>query len=234
MDKILKKAKIEPNPNIIAAATDARSASSKRTSNIIFGVILIIIGILFLFSTLAFISLIASQSFGGLSIFLLFMVVFLGLFGYGSIRIGMLLISSKSDWFLILYGDHLLYKYRNEDDSFTEIKIPLDYIEKCFILLKYREGPNGRGSMSYSYYISTHFQYLKDGEKQFISLYQMDGYAGIDETLRFLQDSKDVPVYYATGDQDVRGFPRDKTILKSADEIEFSGTIKDYHKGILY
>ena len=230
MDQILKKAKIEPNPNIIAAATDAKSASSKRVSNIIFGVILIIVGVLFLFSVLGFISLILSQSFGGLSIFLLFMVVFFGLFGYGSIRMGMFSISSKSDWFLILYEDHLLYKYRDDDDSYRKTEIPLDLIEKCFILCKRKIQYAPKGN-STAHILSIHFQYTEDEEQQFISLYYLDGYDEMNKIITYLNKTKKAPVYYVKTFEDKFEELSDIYSLKNAEEIDFTGSLEDYHDG---
>lgn len=138
MKNISKRANIHYTSGVIGAATDIKKKSVKRTGNVIFGIILLILGMIMSLLGLSVLALLLTTPFGiatfGL-LFLLIPIVLILLFSFVAV-VGSF--SSTSNWFLVLYKNRLLYKYKEDNDdaskTYAQIELPIDEIERCYIL----------------------------------------------------------------------------------------------------
>lgn len=234
MKSILKKAGIPYTSDIVGAATDIKKKSVKRTGNLISGIIFLALGILLSFLGLAALSLLLTTPFGAATfgILFLFIPIILGLlFTYIAIVASF---STTSDWFLVLYDNSLLYKYKQEDDSsetYGQIEVPIEKIKRCYLLCEYRRGITVKGVDTSGHFMSVHILYDEDNEKKYISVYNLDGYKDISKLLNHLEKEKNIPIYYATAHQELGEELNDMESLENADLITFGGNLKDYHLG---
>ena len=217
---------------MITAATDVKNKSGKRVENIFFGCCLFLLA--FVFGCLAIVSLssIFTRTFDWGSFGFIFLFVMTICFSLVFFLLAKVSVSSKSNWFLILYRDSMLYKYR-EKDSYEEIKVPLTNIKKCYILRKRvnRLLRARHGMMKYiEFHMSVHFQYEESNELKHISLINLDGNAEVNKALRYLQKEKNIPIYFATANPVGYEIIEDIDALEEAEEIVFTGDLLDYDK----
>src|SRR5690625_3235767 len=232
MDKILKKAGLSNTSKVIGAATDVKNKSIKRMWNIFIGAMFFGLGILCLYGVLWSTTLIFTEPFGFVILGYLFGLALLALLGIFMFGAAFACFSTKSDWFLILYEDYLLYKFKSEGSTasnpYEQIKVPIKDIERCSILCEYRRDVKNTSN----YYMSVHFQYTENDEKKYISLYRLDGYQEVNQILNHLATVEDVPMFFATAHQELGEELNDIASISGADPIIFSGNLKDYNKGL--
>lgn len=234
MKSILKKAGVPYTSDVVGAATDVKKKSFKRTGNLISGIIFLALGILLSFLGLAALSLLLTTPFGAVTfgILFLFIPIVLGLLFTFIAIVGSF--STTSDWFLVLYDNSLLYKYKQDDDSsknYEQIEVAIENIKRCYILCEYRRGITVKGVDTSGHFMSIHILYDEDDEKKYISVYNLDGYKDLSKLLNHLEKEKNIPIYYATAHQELGEELNDMESLENADLITFSGNLKDYHLG---
>lgn len=233
MKEILKKAGIPYTSDIVGAATDVKKKSVKRVSNLIFGLIFFVLGIIMLFLGLFVLSLLFTTPFGGVTfgyLFLLLPITLMLLLSYVAV-VGSF--STASKWFLVLYEKYLLYKHKQDDNgkAYEQIEVPIDEIDRCYILCEYREGITVRGTNTSAHYMSIHILYNEKEGKKYISVYALDGYEDISGLINHLEKEQNIPIYYATARQGLGQELNDLESLENANLITFSGDLKDYNVG---
>lgn len=233
MKNIVIKAEIPYTSDIVGAATDVKKKSVKRVSNLIFGLIFFVLGIIMLFLGLFVLSLLFTTPFGGVTfgyLFLLLPIALMLLLSYVAV-VGSF--STASKWFLVLYEKRLLYKYKKDDNgkAYEQIEVPIDEIDRCYILCEYREGITVRGTNTSAHYMSIHILYNEKEGKKYISVYALDGYEDISGLINYLEKEQNIPIYYATARQGLGQELNDLESLGNANLITFSGDLKDYNVG---
>jgi len=212
--------------------------SGKRLEYIFWGIVLFVLGIFFAGLGLSFISLITNELYGwfGKTIFVIIGIAILGV-AYGIMRLSLFSFAGKSNWFLILYRDSVLYKYRDNKDEneFVEIKMPFNAVQKCHILrkrvkrltyLKYKR------IELVEYHLSVHLEYVDDGEQDYIHLTLPDGFNELNTLISFLQNEQGIPVYFNIAEPEGYEELKEEEALKIAEskEVDFTGDLKDYDK----
>lgn len=234
MKDILREAGIPYTSDIVGAATDVKKKSVKQASNLIFGILFLVLGIIMLFLGLFILTLIFTTPFGSATFLYLFLLLPIGLMlllAYVAVVGGFF---PTSKWFLVLYENHLLYKYKKDDKSkaYEQIEVPIAEIDRCYILCEYREGITVRGTNTSAHYMSVHMLYNVEDEKKHLSVYGLDGYKDISGLLNHLEKEQNISVYYATARQGLGQKLNDLESLENANLITFSGNLKDYNLGV--
>ncbi len=236
MNGIFKKAGIRHTPDIVGAATDTKNKSAKRTSNIIFGILLFGLGLFSLLGILWGITLLLTEPFGAATFGYLFGLAMFTFWSFVLFTAALACFSTTSNWFFILYQDRLLYKYNLEEKinskTYREIEVPIKDVEGCYVLREFREGITVKRVDTSDYYMSIHFQYREESEKRYISLYHLDSYQEINQILSHLQNIQGIPMFFAIAHQHLGEELDDIESLKEAEPITFSGNLKDYNRSI--
>jgi len=230
MESTLKKAKVPYRSDIITAATDKKLSSGKRISNIILGFFMLGIGLYGLYGALyGLVALFTTPFKLVMGVLLIFAIVVMLLLGAFCIYAAFRSFSPKSEWFIILYQDKILYKYR-QDQSYREVVIEINDLCKCMVMHKIWMSKLLKGRNATQYDISVHLEYMENEEKQVISLEQMDGYHELNRLIRYLTADKDIPFFYVEIDKGYNEKPDDLEVLKDAEETDFLGGLKRYQK----
>src|SRR5699024_7722281 len=120
------------------------------------------------------------------------------------------------EWVFVLYPDSFLYRYKNKT-----IEASISNIESCYLMKK------NSINKHFKTVVNIHLQYVKDEKKQFVSFTHYDGYDEVNEIISYLQDKKDIPIYYTSlngvDKKDLEELPYQKLEL-----IEFNNDIKSY------
>lgn len=230
VDKVLKKAKLSYDLDIVTAATDKKVVSGKRVTSIILGFFMLAASLFLLFVVLYGVDALFTTPFNIIAdlviVILMVITLLLGMFClYGAFQ----LFSPKSDWFIVLYKDKILYKYL-QDNSYHELVVPINDIHRCIVMHKFTQGARVNGKDTSQYHISVHFAYVENDEEQFISLYLMDGYGELNQMITYLTKIKKIPFYYAEINQGISEKIDDKEGLLEAEKETFLGDLKHYQK----
>ena len=233
MKNILEKAGIPYTSDIVGAATDVKQKSVKRVTNLIFGILFLVLGIIMAFLGLLVLSLLFTTPFGGVTFGYLFLLLPITLMLFLTYAVVVGSFSTASNWFLVLYKKHLLYKYKKDDNgkAYEQIEVRIDEIERCYILCEYREGITVKGTNTSAHYMSVHILHKEADENKYISVYGLDGYEDISGLINHLEKEQNIPIYYATARQGLGQELNDLESLENAELITFSGNLKDYNLG---
>lgn len=228
MKKILKKANIPYSSNLIHATTDLKSFSGKRLGQIGLGIFFLSGGALSLYGTFWMVSLALNKS----MLYMLAAIVFasftlIGLIAtYG-------FFSASNNWFLILYRDRLLYKYRltqtSKKRAYRALELPLHTLKGCYILREYREGEKVRRINTSDAVVSVHFQYLEEEKKKYLSIYQLNDYIDISFILSYLEVEKGIPIYFKKAHQTFGEALDSIELLEDAERIAFTHELKNHN-----
>lgn len=233
MKNILEKAGIPYTSDIVGAATDVKQKSVKRVTNLIFGILFLVLGIIMAFLGLLVLSLLFTTPFGGVTFGYLFLLLLITLMLFLTYAVVVGSFSTASNWFLVLYKKHLLYKYKKDGNgkAYEQIEVLIDEIDRCYILCEYREGITVKGTNTSAHYMSVHILYKEADENKYISVYGLDGYEDISGLINHLEKEQNIPIYYATARQGLGQELNDLESLENAELITFSGNLKDYNLG---
>ena len=228
VNSIVKKAKITPHSNIVTAATDMKNASSKRFTNFLAGILWLALPVLLFFFSMDIINTIFSRRFGFVSFVLIIVLFVCFLVSIGTIAFAVYCFRAKSKWFLILYHDHLLFKY-DEDRQYKEKNIPLDKLTACFIIQQKMRVTSKNGS-NIKQFLGVYFQYTEDDAYQTIKLWHADGFSELNDALKYLSKKINIPFYLADVRYDKRFIKLDQINEDDIKPITFSGDLKTYGK----
>ena len=233
MKNILEKAGIPYTSDIVGAATDVKQKSVKRVTNLIFGILFLVLGIIMAFLGLLVLSLLFTTPFGGVTFGYLFLLLPITLMLFLTYAVVVGSFSTASNWFLVLYKKHLLYKYKKDGNgkAYEQIEVLIDEIDRCYILCEYREGITVKGTNTSAHYMSVHILHKEADENKYISVYGLDGYEDISGLINHLEKEQNIPIYYATARQGLGQELNDLESLENAELITFSGNLKDYNLG---
>lgn len=255
MKRVLKKAKVDFDTSIISASTDEKTFSGKRIENFLFG--LFFCGIsLFAFYTLIEVLIGTPGNWNGVILRWLWFSEFelgwfssIGLFFMGivflvvsilSFLLGIYLIRAVSEWFFILYPDDVLYKRRKKSGGYETVTFPISDIKKCYITRKrkntrvpvYSKSGGSRSFIDVSYHVNVHLAYENKNEIHYISMTNSDGYGELNKTVSYLQNERNVPVYFNVVEPEKYEDIDEIEFLKrhESELVEFNGDLKVFDK----
>lgn len=235
MDRELRKANIPYDPSIITVATDHKKWSRKHIGNMIFGIIWVVPGLLMLGLAMniffgypgswdgTFFLIFGSATneagwFGNLVYFMMGVLYFM--FSMFLLLMGLAGgLFPSSTWTFVLYPNAFVYK---SDDK--TIEVPISSIQSCYIIKKIRTNRNDKTV------VNIHVKYMKDHQEHFASLTHYDGYTEINEIISYLQNEKDIPIYFTS----LHGTSKDELEELSdleIQQIEFNNDIKSFIRG---
>lgn len=245
MKQTLKQLKInKDDPDFIVAATELKDKSKKKVGElmlvIFFGVIglLSLFGFLFLIPT-TFEQFGEAQSFGDYTLLIISSsLIYPLLGGIAFLALGMAFYGFKEQpvWFIGLFKDRLLLKkYDDKKEAYNEKVISISDIKKCIILKT--EHVNymmikGRANESIHYTISIHIAYEVKDEIKYIHLIRSDGFTELNEMLSFLQNRREIPIFYtyAPGEKyNYKTRKEEQLIFEFEQEpLQFNGYLEDF------
>jgi len=234
----------ERDPNFIAAATELKSNSKKKLGEIFLIIFLFIVGLFFLGAFIYMIpitinSYLSGQSFGDYFWMTFGFILFYpmaGLIAFFTLGMAFYWFKEKPDWYIGLYTDRLIFHQYNEaEKSYDKNTVSISAIQQCTLLKT--EHVNylmikGAARETVHYTISVHIEYESDAGIEHIHLLRPDGFAQLNELITFLQNEKQIPIYYTYAPGEMYNYERrdERELLKQFEQkpIVFSGQLEDF------
>lgn len=245
MQKTLKQLGInEDNPDLITVVTEMKKRSKKKLGHWLTIIVLFIFGITFLTLFISIFPVIINayidtHSIGDyilLTIATVLFIPFLAFVTYLCLGMVIYAIKEKPKWYLALFEDNVLYKeYDEKSKKYREESYPISSIEKCIVLKT--EHVNflsikGRARESVHYTISVHIECVNESRPHYLHLLRPDGFKELNKVLSFLQDKKQIPIYYTYAAGEKYNYERrdERSLIDEFPQkpLEFSGHLEDF------
>src|SRR5699024_3171995 len=243
MKKLLKEANVPWDESIIAVTSDKKSYENKFLDTLNNGYPLIILGILLFFYlgiilSIIFFAAVTSAILSPLmpseienSVFsvLSFMFFFVGIFSVISIIMGIRQLRRKGKWYVILYPDRILYKYRVNKEMYEQW-VPLLKLQKCFIYPSQKSSYRlffKRKMIKKTFFINVQFEYDELDTVHYIPMLLPNRYNDLNTIISYVQDAYHIPIYLTQ-----RKIAKQETFQSIEDthfqKVDFNGDLHAY------
>lgn len=191
----------------IVHVTQMKRGSARHIGEIIIGIGCLLVGVLFVYlfieSLMSPVTAKRPETVVEWIIFIvmyLFLVIFTAGMAVFCFFFGKYQLTIKPKWKFTLFSNEIVaYILDENDERLEETVVPIHKMTRCVIVRReqrQRIHLNKRSFYRYYFFLGAHIYYEEDGVDQIISFEDPNDLEKLDQAVRFLQDERDVPMYF--------------------------------------